>query len=67
MRQAEEFNKYLGLSGLILTKCDGSSKAGNAISMVEFLKVPIVSIGVGEDVDDLNDFNTQEYLNALIG
>ena len=67
LRQAEEFNKYLGLSGLILTKCDGSSKAGNAISMVELLKVPIVSIGVGEDVDDLNDFNTSEYLNALIG
>lgn len=67
MRQAEEFNKYLGLSGLILTKCDGSSKAGNAVSMVEMLKVPIVSIGVGEDVDDLNDFEVSEYLNALIG
>lgn len=67
LRQAEEFNKYLGLTGLILTKCDGSSKAGNAISMVEMLKVPIVSIGVGEDVDDLDNFEVDEYLDALIG
>lgn len=66
MRQAEEFHKYLDLSGLILTKCDGSSKAGNAISMVEMLKVPIVAIGVGEEVEDINDFETEAYLDALI-
>ena len=67
LRQAEEFNKVLDLSGLIFTKCDGSSKAGNAVSIVETLKVPIVYIGVGEDVEDLDIFNLDAFLNALLG
>lgn len=66
IRQAEEFNKALNLSGLIFTKCDGSSKAGSAISIVQSLKVPITYIGVGESVEDLNIFNLDEYLNALL-
>ena len=49
LRQAEEFNKALALSGLIFTKCDGSSKAGSAVGIVESLDVPIVYIGVGEE------------------
>ncbi|MCB9094460.1 MAG: signal recognition particle-docking protein FtsY [Halobacteriovoraceae bacterium] len=64
--QAEQFNKALSLTGLIFTKCDGSSKAGNAISIVDKLKVPITYIGVGEDVEDLEVFNTNEYLDALL-
>ena len=67
LRQAEEFNKALGLTGLIFTKCDGSSKAGSAVSIVEKLNVPITYIGVGEDVDDLNVFDLDEYLDALLG
>ena len=67
LRQAEEFNKSLELSGLIFTKCDGSSKAGGAVSIVESLNVPIVYIGVGESVDDLNIFNLDLFLNALLG
>lgn len=67
LRQAEEFNKALALSGLIFTKCDGSSKAGSAVSIVEKLNVPITYIGVGEDVDDLNVFDLDEYLDALLG
>lgn len=67
LRQAEEFNKSLDLSGLIFTKCDGSSKAGSAVSIVQSLDVPIVYIGVGEDVDDLNIFDLNTYLNALLG
>lgn len=66
LRQAEEFNGSLGLTGLILTKCDGSSKAGSAIAIVDKLKVPITYIGVGEDVKDLNLFNLNEYLEALL-
>lgn len=66
IRQAEEFNKALGLTGLIFTKCDGSSKAGSAVSIVSQLKVPITYIGVGENVEDLNVFNLDEYLNALL-
>jgi len=67
LRQAEEFNKALDLSGLIFTKCDGSSKAGSAVGIVKELNVPIVYIGVGESVDDLNIFDLDEYLNALLG
>ncbi|MFT6632571.1 MAG: fused signal recognition particle receptor [Bacteriovoracaceae bacterium] len=67
LRQAEEFNKSLELSGLIFTKCDGSSKAGSAVSIVQSLNVPIVYIGVGEDVDDLDIFNLDNFLDALLG
>lgn len=66
LRQAEEFNRYLNLTGLIFTKCDGSSKAGSAVGIVEKLAVPIVYIGVGETVEDLNAFNLDDYLDALI-
>lgn len=66
LRQAEEFNKTLALTGLIFTKCDGSSKAGSAIGIVEKLGVPMAYIGVGESVEDLNVFNLDDYLNALL-
>jgi fused signal recognition particle receptor len=66
IRQASEFNKALGLTGLIFTKCDGSSKAGSAISIVTELKIPIVYIGVGETVEDLDIFDLDEYLKALL-
>jgi fused signal recognition particle receptor len=67
LKQAIEFNKSLQLSGLIFTKCDGSAKAGSAVSIVNELNVPITYIGVGEDVDDLNIFDLEQYLKGLIG
>jgi fused signal recognition particle receptor len=67
LRQAEEFNQALGLTGLIFTKCDGSSKAGNAVTIVDKLQVPITYIGVGESVEDLDLFRSEEYLKALLG
>jgi len=67
LRQAEEFNKALNLTGIVLTKCDGSSKAGSAIGIVKELNVPIYYIGVGEDVADLNEFKVEEYLQTLLG
>ncbi len=66
LRQAEEFHKALDLTGLIFTKCDGSSKAGSAIGIVEKLQVPISYIGVGETVEDLDVFNLDDYLKALL-
>ncbi len=67
LRQAEEFHKTLGLTGLIFTKCDGSSKAGSAVTIVEQLKLPIAYIGVGETAEDLDIFHVDDYLNALLG
>ena len=67
LRQAEEFHKTLELTGLIFTKCDGSSKAGSAVSIVDQLKLPIAYIGVGETADDLDIFNVDDYLHALLG
>ncbi len=66
LKQAEEFHKTLTISGLIFTKCDSSSKAGSAVSIVEKLGVPISYIGVGESVEDLDVFNLDDYLNALL-
>ncbi len=65
LRQAQEFHKTLDLTGLIFTKCDGSSKAGSAISIVSELAVPLTYIGVGESVDDLDVFALDAYLSAL--
>ncbi len=67
IRQAEEFHKALNLTGLIFTKCDGSSKAGSAVSIVEQLQVPIAYIGVGETASDLDVFKVDDYLKALLG
>lgn len=66
LRQAEEFHKTLELNGLVLTKCDGSSKAGSAVSIVSTLQVPIAYIGVGENVEDLDQFKLDDYLKALL-
>ena len=66
LQQAKEFHKALNLTGLILTKCDSSSKAGGAVGIVHSLQCPIVSIGVGESVNDLNIFKLDEYLQALL-
>lgn len=67
LKQAQEFHKALGLTGLVFTKCDGSSKAGSAVAIVEQLQVPITYIGVGEDVEDLQPFSVEEYVQALVG
>jgi len=67
LKQAQEFNKALQLTGIIFTKCDGSAKAGSAVGIVDQLKVPITYIGVGESVDDLLTFDLDIYLKTLVG
>jgi fused signal recognition particle receptor len=67
LKQAQEFNKALQLTGIIFTKCDGSAKAGSAVGIVDHLKVPITYIGVGESVDDLALFDLELYLKTLVG
>lgn len=64
--QAREFLKFAGITGLFLTKLDGTAKGGSVISIVEELKLPVKFIGIGEDAQDVLPFSPQEFVNALI-
>lgn len=64
--QAREFNEALGLTGIILTKLDGTAKGGIVVAIHDELKVPIRYIGVGERIDDLKEFNAKEFVDALL-
>ena len=64
--QVEYFNEAVGLDGIILTKLDGTSKGGVVIEIVNKLKIPVVFVGVGEGIDDLLPFNTEEFVDAII-
>ena len=63
--QAEAFNEAAQLSGLVITKLDGTAKGGIAINVSSRLNVPVKLIGVGEGVDDLLDFNASEFVRAF--
>lgn len=65
--QAEHFKAMIGVSGIVLTKLDGSAKGGVIFSIATQLKLPIRYIGVGESVTDLRPFNSQEFVHALLG
>ncbi len=65
IRQAEEFIKAAGVTGLVLTKLDGTSRGGALIGVYERFKVPIKLIGVGEKVEDLRDFKPKEFAESL--
>ena len=63
--QAHVFHKYTPISGLILTKLDGTAKGGIAIAIQRKLGIPIRYIGVGEGVEDLQPFNAEEFVKAM--
>ena len=65
--QARQFNKVVPLTGIVVTKLDGSSKAGFLFSVKSELNVPILFTGLGEGEDDLVPFNREEFVNALFG
>ena len=65
IRQAEEFTKSAGVTGLILTKLDGTARGGALIGVYDQLKVPIKFIGTGEKVTDLKDFKPDEFAAGL--
>lgn len=67
LQQAREFDKALDLDGVILTKLDGTAKGGIALAISHELELPIVKIGVGEGIDDLQDFDAHDFARALIG
>ncbi len=65
LQQAKTFNKMTALTGIILTKLDGSAKGGIVLAIKKELGLPVKLIGVGEGVEDLQDFNSTEYVEAL--
>jgi fused signal recognition particle receptor len=65
--QAEWFHKVLGLTGIILTKLDGTAKGGIVVGICHELKIPIKFIGIGEKMDDLRPFSASEFVEAIFG
>jgi fused signal recognition particle receptor len=63
--QAKMFHDEIGVSGLILTKLDGTAKGGVIIGIARELNIPIRYIGIGEGLDDLKNFKSEEFVNAL--
>jgi fused signal recognition particle receptor len=63
--QAKMFNQTLGVTGIALTKLDGTAKGGILIAISEELKIPLRYIGIGEKVDDLREFNARDFVEAL--
>jgi fused signal recognition particle receptor len=64
--QAREFNEALGVTGVILTKMDGTAKGGIALGVASDLNLNIKLIGIGEKVEDLRPFNSEEFINSII-
>lgn len=64
--QVKAFSQTVELTGLILTKLDGTAKGGVVVGIVEQNKIPVKFIGVGEKIDDMEVFNPQEFLEAII-
>ena len=67
LNQVEVFQKLADVSGLIMTKLDGTAKGGVLVSLADKFALPIHAIGVGEQIDDLDAFDPQDFANALTG
>lgn len=65
LSQAKQFNAAIGLTGLVLTKLDGTAKGGVIFALAKQTGIPIRFIGVGEGIDDLQDFNAETFVDAL--
>lgn len=65
LAQAREFSEIADITGIILTKLDGTAKGGIAVAIHSELGLPVKYIGVGESIDDLQKFNADEFVNAL--
>ncbi|KAF0184527.1 MAG: fused signal recognition particle receptor [Nitrospirae bacterium] len=65
LRQAQVFNEVVGLTGIVLTKLDGTAKGGIVFAIYKELGIPIKLIGIGEKADDLRDFSANDFVKAL--
>ena len=64
--QAKEFSEVTKITGIVLTKLDGTAKGGVVIGICSELKIPVKYIGVGEKIDDLQKFNAEEFIKAIL-
>lgn len=65
VNQAREFQNAAGITGIVLTKLDGTAKGGVVLAIMDDLKIPVKYIGVGEQIDDLQQFNPSDFAKAL--
>jgi fused signal recognition particle receptor len=65
LSQAQLFNDALGITGIVLTKLDGTAKGGIVISIFSALQIPLKYVGVGENIEDLQPFDPEQFVNAL--
>ena len=66
LEQARVFNEKFGLTGIVVTKLDGTSKGGVLVSIYRELQLPIYFIGLGESPDDLQPFSIDNYLDSIL-
>lgn len=67
IKQVQVFNESVGLTGLVITKLDGTAKGGVALALTKRFNIPIRKIGVGEGIEDLQDFDPEAYVDAMFG
>ena len=65
LAQARQFDEAVGLTGIALTKLDGTAKGGIIFAIAHQMKIPIRFVGVGEGIEDLRPFNAEEFVDAL--
>jgi len=65
--QAREFTRFVKVTGLVVTKLDGTAKGGIVLSISRELNLPVKYIGIGEKIDDLQLFDRAEFVEALLG
>lgn len=66
LNQVEAFKDAIGIDSIILTKLDGTAKGGFVVALCNELEVPVSYVGVGEKIDDLEEFNTEDFVNGLL-
>jgi fused signal recognition particle receptor len=67
INQARTFHEALGVTGIVLTKLDGTAKGGVIVGIAHELQLPVRFIGIGEGVDDLREFDADLFLEAIFG
>jgi len=67
LNQVEIFSKTAGVTGLVMTKLDGTARGGILVAIAEKFKMPVHFIGVGESIDDLEPFTARDFAHAIAG